>query len=63
MLLTVLLVVAAIVVLAAFGALALWARRSEADFSYDGPGLNAEQANAARFGIAMSINQPMSGSM
>jgi hypothetical protein len=57
----VLMVIAAVVMLAAFGALYWWSRKSERDISYDQPGLSDEQANALRFGIAASSSQTMGG--
>lgn len=58
---TVLMVIGLVVMLAAFGALYRWARRSEREISYDKPGLSDEQANALRFGIAASSSQSMGG--
>jgi hypothetical protein len=60
---TVLLVIAAVLVLSAFGGLYWWSRRSERVISYDKPGLSEEQANALRFGIAVSSSQGMNGRM
>jgi uncharacterized iron-regulated membrane protein len=60
---TVLLVIAAVLMLSAFGGLYWWSRRSEREISYDKPGLSDEQANALRFGIAVSISQGMNGRM
>ncbi|HEX8304254.1 MAG TPA: hypothetical protein VF612_05210 [Jatrophihabitans sp.] len=60
---TVLLVIAAVLVLSAFGGLYWWSRRSEREISYDKPGLSEEQANALRFGIAVSSSQGMNGRM
>jgi uncharacterized iron-regulated membrane protein len=57
----VLMVIAAVVVLALFGALYWWTRRSEREISYDKPGLSDEQANALRFGIAAASGQTMNG--
>jgi hypothetical protein len=54
---TVLLVVAVVVILGAFLALYLWTRRSESSIDYEHPGLPEEQADALRFGIAMTVNQ------
>jgi len=51
---TALLIIAAVIILAVFGALYWWSRKSERDISYDKPGLSDEQANALRFGIAVS---------
>jgi hypothetical protein len=58
---TVLMVIAAVLVLSMFGGLYWWVRRSERDISYDKPGLSEEQANALRFGIAIGVNQGMGG--
>lgn len=60
---TVLFVIAAVLVLAAFSGLYWWSRRSEREISYDKPGLTEEQANALRFGIAVSSSQGMNGRM
>ncbi|MDQ2835936.1 MAG: hypothetical protein M3Y89_00770 [Actinomycetota bacterium] len=54
---TVLLTIAAVLAVSAFSALFIWARRTEASVDYDRPGLSDEQANAMRFGIAMTVNQ------
>ncbi|HEX8080883.1 MAG TPA: hypothetical protein VF557_11775 [Jatrophihabitans sp.] len=51
---TTLLIIAAVIILAVFGALYWWSRKSERDISYDKPGLSDEQASALRFGIAVS---------
>ncbi len=58
---TVLWVLAPVLVLAPFGALFWWSRRSEREIGYDKPGLPDEQANALRFGIAASSSQGMNG--
>lgn len=60
---TVLLVLAAVLVLSAFVGLYWWSRKSERDIGYDKPGLSEEQANALRFGIAVSSSQGMNGRM
>jgi hypothetical protein len=60
---TVLMVIAAVIVLAAFLALAWWTHKSERDIGYDHPGLSDEQANGLRFGIAVSVNQSVTGGM
>lgn len=60
---TMLMVIAAVLVLAAFGALYCWSRKSERDISYDKPELSEEQANALRFGIAASSGQTMGGQL
>ena len=60
---TVLLIIAAALALAAFGGLYWWTLRSERDISYDKPGLSDEEANALRFGIAVSSSQGMNGHM
>jgi hypothetical protein len=57
---TVLWVLALVLVLTLFGALFWWARKSERDIGYDKPGLSDEQANALRFGIAVSATQSFS---
>lgn len=58
---TVLLVLAAVLVLAAFGGLYWWSRTSERDVDYDRPGLSDEKANALRLGIAVSSSQGVMG--
>jgi flagellar basal body-associated protein FliL len=58
---TALMVIAAVLALAAFGALYWWTRKSERDIGYDKPGLSEEQANALRFGIAVSSSQTIGG--
>jgi cytochrome c-type biogenesis protein CcmH/NrfF len=58
---TVLWVLALVVVIALFGTLFWWTRKSERDIDYDKPGLPDEQANALRFGIAVSATQSFSG--
>jgi hypothetical protein len=59
----VLYILASVLVLSAFVALYLWTRKSEREISYDKPGLSEEQANALRFGIAVSSSQGMNGRM
>jgi hypothetical protein len=59
----VLMIFGAVVMLVLFCALALWTRKSERDISYDKPGLSDEQAHALRFGIAVSVNQSVTGGM
>jgi hypothetical protein len=54
---TLLLVGITALILCAFLALYLWTRRSESSIDYEHPGLTDEQANALRFGIAVSVNQ------
>ncbi len=41
----------------------IWTRRSEADYTYDGPGLTDDEANATRFGIAASSSQALNGGL
>ena len=59
----VLYILATVLVLSGFAALYLWTRKSEREISYDKPGLSEEQANALRFGIAVSSAQGMNGRM
>ncbi|MDQ1744513.1 MAG: hypothetical protein QOE23_2852 [Pseudonocardiales bacterium] len=59
----VLMIIGAAVMLAMFCALAWWTRKSERDISYDKPGISEEQANALRFGIAVSVNQSVTGGL
>jgi hypothetical protein len=54
---TVLVVLAAVLMVALFGALYWWTRKSERDIGYDKPGIPEDQANGLRFGIAMGVNQ------
>lgn len=58
---TVLMVIAAVVMLMLFGALYWWSRKSEREIGYDKPGLSEEQANALRFGIAASSSHSLGG--
>jgi hypothetical protein len=58
---TTLLIIAAVIILAVFGALYWWSRKSERDIGYDKPGLSEEQANALRFGIAASSSHSLGG--
>jgi hypothetical protein len=54
---TVALVVAVVVIISAFVALYIWTKHSESSIDWDHPGLSDEQANALRFGVAMTVNQ------
>jgi uncharacterized iron-regulated membrane protein len=54
---TVLLVLAAVLVVALFGALYWWSRKSERDIGYEKQAIPEDQANGLRFGIAMGANQ------
>jgi hypothetical protein len=54
---TLFLVGIAVVIVSAFLALYIWARRSESSIEYEHPGVPDEQADALRFGIAITVNQ------
>ena len=54
---TVLLGIAVAIIVSAFLALYVWTKRSESGIDWDHPGLSDEQANALRFGVAMTVNQ------
>jgi nitrogen fixation-related uncharacterized protein len=58
---TVLLILAAVLMVSVFGSLYWWTRRSERDMDLERPGLSDEQSNALRFGIAVGINQGNTG--
>jgi hypothetical protein len=60
---TVLVVIAAVLLVAMFGALYWWSRKSERDIGYDKPGIPEDQANGLRFGIAIGANQGGQGGM
>jgi hypothetical protein len=54
---TVLVVGATVLLVAMFGALGWWTRKSERDIGYDKPGIPEEQAAGLRLGIAIGVNQ------
>ncbi|HEX8092964.1 hypothetical protein [Jatrophihabitans sp.] len=59
---TVLVVLTAVLLVALFGALYWWTRKSERDIGYDKPGIPEDQAAGLRFGIAIGVNQGNMGS-
>ena len=61
MIVVILEIAALVLFLAGLVALYVWTRKSESDYTYDGPGLTDESADAVRFGIALSSSQAMNG--
>jgi hypothetical protein len=59
----VVLILPVILLFTLFGVLYWWTRRSEREIGYDKPGLSDEQSNALRFGIAVSVNQSVTGGL
>ena len=54
-------IAALVLFLAGLVALYIWTRRSESEYTYDGPGLTDESADATRLGIALSSSQSING--